>query len=86
MEPMTEKEIEEAVAHDMKILEEHWKEQGFEDSDDEQYVQRQVLDARLELVQAKVDARLDALRAELMRWTVLLFCAATLVAAILAKL
>jgi hypothetical protein len=84
MPEMTDAEIEAAVAHDMKVWEESLKERGIDpDAQDDQPT---ALDRRLELIEARTDAKVQALRADLTRWMLLLFCAATLLMALFAKL
>ena len=83
---MTEKEIEEAVAHDMKLWLESKEERGIHEDDDPQPGQNRALDARLELLEARVEARVQAVRADLMRWTLLLFCAAVLAVALVVRI
>ena len=85
MHEMTEEEVEAAVAHDMKILEEHWKEQRMQFPEVE-YVTSPGLDARLVLLEARFDSRIQAARADLMRWTLIVFGIATLVTALIVKL
>ena len=86
MAEMTEQEIEEAVAHDVKLLLESVEERGVEDPDDQQVSQSGAFDARLELLEARVDVRVQTVRADLMRWTLLLFCAAALSVALIVSI
>ncbi len=86
MTGMTDEEIEAAVAHDMKIMEEQWREMGYPRDDEEEPVGLKLLNARLESIESRFEARIQSQRADLMRWMMILFGAMTLLAALIGKL
>ena len=85
MSPMTDQEIEEAVAHDMKLWEEHRKEMGYTDEEEEERISS-ALNTRFELCETRLDAKLERLRTDLSRWALALFGALTLAMALISRL
>ena len=75
---MTEEELEAAVEHDMRILEESWMEGGFAFDDDEG-VSSVELEARLKFVEERMRALVEGLHARSIRWMLILISASTLV-------
>lgn len=74
--PWTEEELQAAIAHDIAILEEHWKDMPPEPDEN----------AALDALEDRVEARIQSVRVEFMRWTLLAFMAAVAICVTLVKL